>query len=63
MDEYVYKITNDDGAAPCVYDGVLSLANCKPPPRIPAETLEWSLPQREHRRDYTEGRHPVLLPP
>ena len=27
---YFYKMTCDDGGAPCVYDGVLSLAICKP---------------------------------
>src|SRR5579885_3415313 len=27
---YIYKLTSDDGGAPCVHDGVLSLAICKP---------------------------------
>jgi hypothetical protein len=27
---YIYKMTTDDGGAPCVYDGVWSLAICKP---------------------------------
>jgi len=27
---YFYKLTNDSGAAPCVQDGLLSLAICKP---------------------------------
>lgn len=27
---YFYKLTTDDGGAPCVQDGVLSLAICKP---------------------------------
>ena len=41
MDQYVYKITNDDGGAPCVHDGVLSLAICKPRVRVPAGTFDW----------------------
>ena len=27
---YIYKITSDDGGAPCVWNGILSLAICKP---------------------------------
>ncbi len=27
---YLYKMTVDDGGAPCVQDGVLTLAICKP---------------------------------
>jgi hypothetical protein len=27
---YIYKMTNDDGGAPCVWNGTLSLAICKP---------------------------------
>jgi hypothetical protein len=27
---YVYKMTSDNGGAPCVYEGLLSLAICKP---------------------------------
>lgn len=27
---YIYKLTGDDGGAPCVCDGILSLAICKP---------------------------------
>jgi hypothetical protein len=27
---YFYKLTTDDGGAPCVHDGLLSLAICKP---------------------------------
>ena len=27
---YIYKLTSDDGGAPCVRDGILSLAICKP---------------------------------
>lgn len=30
MKIYLYKLTVDDGGAPCVQDGVLSLAICKP---------------------------------
>ncbi len=41
MDQYVYKITDDDGGAPCVNGGVLSLAICKPRIRVPAGTFDW----------------------
>jgi hypothetical protein len=34
---YYYKLTVDDGGAPCVQDGVLSLAICKPMIRTSAE--------------------------
>jgi len=34
---YIYKLTSDDGAAPCVRDGILSLAICKPAIRSVAE--------------------------
>jgi len=27
---YLYKLTSDDGGAPCVHDGLLTLAICKP---------------------------------
>ena len=27
---YIYKLTSDDGGAPCVYDDILTLAICKP---------------------------------
>lgn len=27
---YIYKMTSDDGGAPCVWNGILSLAICKP---------------------------------
>ena len=27
---YLYKLMNDDGGAPCVHDGLLTLAICKP---------------------------------
>lgn len=30
MNIYFYKLTSDDGGAPCVRDGLLSLAICKP---------------------------------
>jgi hypothetical protein len=34
---YFYKLTTDDGGAPCVEDGLLSLAICKPMIRGTAE--------------------------
>jgi len=34
---YFYKLTTDDGGAPCVQDGLLSLAICKPMIRSTAE--------------------------
>ena len=34
---YLYKMTVDNGGAPCVYDGKLSLAICKPAIRMSAE--------------------------
>lgn len=34
---YFYKLTNDNGAAPCVQSGLLSLAICKPMMRVKAE--------------------------
>ena len=34
---YVYKMTADTGGAPCVYQGILSLAICKPKIRRKAE--------------------------
>jgi len=34
---YFYKLTTDDGGAPCVQDGLLSLAICKPMIRGTAE--------------------------
>lgn len=36
-DVYVYKLTADNGGAPCVYRGVLSLAICKPKIRRTAQ--------------------------
>lgn len=41
MDLYFYKITNDDGGAPCIYRGVLSLAICKPNIRKAAGRHDW----------------------
>jgi putative DNA base modification enzyme with NMAD domain len=34
---YIYKLTVDDGGAPCVNDGILSLAICKPAIRSTAK--------------------------
>jgi hypothetical protein len=34
---YIYKMTNDDGGAPCVWNGALSLAICKPAIRSSAQ--------------------------
>lgn len=34
---YIYKLTVDDGGAPCVFDGILSLAICKPAIRSTAK--------------------------
>jgi hypothetical protein len=34
---YIYKLTVDDGGAPCVRDGILSLAICKPSIRSTAK--------------------------
>lgn len=34
---YIYKLTVDDGGAPCVCDGILSLAICKPAIRSTAK--------------------------
>jgi len=36
-DYYFYKLTVDDGGAPCIQDGILSLAICKPMIRSSAE--------------------------
>ena len=38
---YLYKIVSDDGYAPCVQDGVLSLAICKPKIRSAAKRGDW----------------------
>ncbi len=40
---YLYKITVDDGGAPCVQDGTLSLAICKPQIRKTARTGDFIL--------------------
>lgn len=34
---YIYKLTTDDGGAPCISDGILSLAICKPAVRSTAQ--------------------------
>jgi len=34
---YIYKLTTDDGGAPCIHDGVWSLAICKPAIRSTAQ--------------------------
>jgi Nucleotide modification associated domain 2 len=38
---YVYKMTTDNGGAPCIVDGVLTLAICKPGIRSTAEKGDW----------------------
>lgn len=38
---YLYKMTTDNGGAPCVYTGVLSLAICKPQIRTSAKLGDW----------------------
>src|SRR2546429_7307729 len=38
---YVYKLTTDNGGAPCVKRGVLSLAICKPSWRRTAQADDW----------------------
>jgi hypothetical protein len=38
---YVYKLTTDNGGAPCVYKGLLSLAICKPSIRRTAREGDW----------------------
>lgn len=38
---YFYKLTNDGGGAPCVQQGLLSLAICKPKIRMGAEPGDW----------------------
>lgn len=38
---YFYKMTVDNGGAPCVYDNILSLAICKPGIRLSAVTDDW----------------------
>jgi hypothetical protein len=37
IEVYIYKLTVDDGGAPCVHDGVWSLAICKPAIRSTAQ--------------------------
>ncbi len=41
MSIYYYKLTNDDGGAPCVHDGLWSLGICKP--RIRVAAGRWDL--------------------
>ncbi len=38
---YVYKLTTDNGGAPCVHRGLLSLAICKPRIRRRAQEGDW----------------------
>jgi hypothetical protein len=38
---YLYKMTNDDGTAPCVTDGLLTLCLCKPAIRSTARKDDW----------------------
>ena len=61
---YLYKLTNDDGGAPCVHDGLLTLAICKPMIRTAARIgdligatladsvgkLKWDLGRLQERR-------------
>ena len=38
---YVYKLTTDNGGAPCIQRGLLSLAICKPSIRRKAQENDW----------------------
>lgn len=38
---FVYKLTGDDGGAPCVYKNMLSLCICKPGIRVSAGENSW----------------------
>jgi len=38
---YVYKLTCDNGGAPCIHDGLLSLSICKPKIRMSASVGDW----------------------
>lgn len=38
---FLYKLTCDNGGAPCVYRGVLSLSICKPQIRMDAQVGDW----------------------
>jgi hypothetical protein len=38
---YVYKLTTDNGGAPCIHDNLLSLSICKPRIRMDAEQGDW----------------------
>ncbi|GAB3727091.1 hypothetical protein GCM10028862_03190 [Luteimonas pelagia] len=42
-DIYVYKLTSDNGGAPCIHKDKLSLAICKPKIRTSAQTGDWIL--------------------
>ena len=41
MRHYVYKVMYDSGGAPCVHDGALTLAICKPQIRRTARVGDW----------------------
>lgn len=41
MRTYLYKVMHDAGTAPCVDDGILTLAICKPAIRRTAEVGDW----------------------
>ena len=38
---YVYKLTCDNGGAPCIHEGLLSLSICKPGIRVSANVGDW----------------------
>jgi hypothetical protein len=38
---FVYKMTTDNGGAPCIHKGILSLAICKPKIRVGAAKGDW----------------------
>lgn len=56
---YVYKLITDNGGAPCVYNGLLSLSICKPAIRLNAQKCDWiigfggkSVPELQKRLIY-----------
>ena len=56
---YIYKLTCDNGGAPCIHGGVLSLAICKPRIRQRAQIGDWiigfgarGMPELTHRLIY-----------
>ncbi len=56
---YVYKLKCDNGGAPCIHEGVLSLAICKPRIRQRAQIRDWIIglgargtPELTHRLIY-----------